>query len=886
MRMPPLPEAPREASRPPFPFIAVVAPMVGAVVIGLVLASPFMLLFAALGPIVAVGGVLDARRNARRHRRREVERFERECTLFDQAVDRAHAAERTAVAERHPRTPRSLAPSEADEYLRIGTAPALSSVLIDSVRPVGDSDDDRRLEGMLSRARQNPDLPVLIRRGPMVLRGSGLAAEVLARRLNREPGVTLHRVDGSGHTAGDVSAPADAIELSVRSATEFELREPGCTPRRVRAEFATERQLDAAAANGPSEPVPTAVSWSALQGRTDRSTSVSEVAIGIGETGVVGIDLVRSGPHALVGGTTGSGKSELLRALALGWASANPPGAAQLLFVDFKGGATFARLTELPHSIGLVTDLDPVVAQRAVRALRAELRHRERALTDAGVRDLRDDPSLVPRLLVLVDEFATLVATFPELHEVFADVAARGRSLGVHLVLCTQHPASIVRDAIAANCPVRLSFRVTEASSGGIIGARARELVAAPPGRAVIVDDAGARLLQVAVVDDDDITRVLQQWQGHPRAASTWCPPLPDYLERHEIPPRDNDSIVGDEVSAIEQVAFGVLDDPDERRRVPATWRPPRDGSLMVLGSSKSGRSTLLATLAASLPEPARPMVLPAQVPEAWQVLERVAVDTPAMTLLICDGLDSLLASAGDRAAEVLARWDAAVRSLRAHGGAAVASVGGAAAGGSLMVGRFESRVVLRCADADEHAMAGGPRGLFDQRAPAGRGWWRGLQVQVAVGVEPVPRSEPAPAVHWHPSPDGDAIVVTSRVADVVDRIMQTGLPHRPVRVVNHVDAASLDPAQSVALEPRLLIGTPAEWQASWPLLAACRNRMPIVLIEVDQADVRTLLGHREVLPPIDSRRSECWLAEPDRAIVRASWSSVAGAVAESPRRD
>ena len=762
MRLPPLPELPREATRSPFPIIAVVAPMVAAVVIGLVLSSPFMLLFAALGPIVAVGGVIDARRHARRHRRREAERFARECILFEQAIGRAHAAERTVAAERHPRTPRSLAPSDVDAYLRIGTAPATSSVLTDTARLAGDSEDDRRLERMLSRARENPDLPVLIPRGAIVLHGSGLAAEVLTRRLDREPGVILYRADHGGDAAGASSAPVDAIVLAMRSATELEVREPGGAPRRVRAEFATERQLDAAAANAPNEPVPSAISWSALQARTDRSTSTSDIAIGIGETGVVSIDLVSSGPHALVGGTTGSGKSELLRALALGWASSGPPSAAQLLFIDFKGGATFARLTELPHSIGLVTDLDPIVAQRAVRALRAELRYREHTLTNAGARDLRDDPALLPRLLVLVDEFATLVSTFPEVHEVFADVAARGRSLGVHLVLCTQHPASIVRDVIAANCPVRLSFRVTEASSSGMIGARARELVAAPPGRAIIVDDEGARLLQVAVVDDDDITRVLHQWHGHSRASSTWSLPLPEHLERHEMPPLDDDPIGHDEARVIEKIAFGVLDEPDERRRTAAIWHPPRDGSLVVVGSSKSGRSTLLATLVASLPTTAQSVVLPSRVPEAWQVLERVVVDAAPMTLLVCDGLDTLLASAGERAGEVLARWDAAVRSLRAHGGAAVASVGGAAAGGSVVVGRFESRVVLRCADVDEHAVAGGPRGLFDQRAPAGRGWWRGLQVQVIAAERPLSASAPAPEHSWHPHFYCDAIVVAS----------------------------------------------------------------------------------------------------------------------------
>ncbi len=100
MRLPPLPEPPRPPARTPFPIVAVVAPVLGAVVIGLVLSSPFMLLFAALGPIVAIAGVVDGRRNARRHRRHERERFDRECALFEQAIDQAHRAERLDADER------------------------------------------------------------------------------------------------------------------------------------------------------------------------------------------------------------------------------------------------------------------------------------------------------------------------------------------------------------------------------------------------------------------------------------------------------------------------------------------------------------------------------------------------------------------------------------------------------------------------------------------------------------------------------------------------------------------------------------------------------------------------------------------------------------------
>ena len=882
MRLPPVPEAPRPPARAPFPVVAVLAPVIGAIVIGLVLSSPFLLLFAALGPIVAIAGMVDSRRSARRHHRAETERFDRECALFEQAIDDAHRAERIEADGRHPRGTRSLDGEQGTALLRIGTGEAPSAVAADTARAVGDSDHHRRLARMLARARHNPELPVLIARGRVNLVGAGMVAEVIARRLEHEPGVDLHRRAGDEHDELVTAGVGASTTISILSATAIEVREPGRPARRVRPDFMTARQLEAAReAARTGDPVPSSVTWSEVSEASGAETTDGGIPIGVGEAGVVAIDLIGAGPHALVGGTTGSGKSELLRALALGWAASGPPSSAQVLFVDFKGGATFDRLTELPHAVGLVTDLDPIVAQRAVRSLRAELRNRERALADAGLRDVREQPSLLPRLLVLVDEFATLVTTFPELHAEFSDVAARGRSLGVHLVLCTQHPASVVRDAIAANCPVRLSFRVTDAGSGGIIGDRARELVAAPPGRAVLVDEHGARLLQVAVIADGDIDLVLDRWRGHASGTSMWCAPLPSRLTVEDVPPIDVTGDDADRTTArldtevIDSVTFGVLDDPDEGVRQRAVWTPARDGSLVVLGAPRSGRSTLLSTLVASAPQHARTVVLPGAVPEAWHVLEHLAAHTEPGTLLLCDGLDVLLAQAGSRSSEVLARWDSAVRAVRACGGAAAASMSAASSSGSLLSGRFESRVVLRCAEADEHAMAGAPRGLFDRRVPAGRGWWRDLQLQVIEAEHGLPDAEPARASEWSPSSDRDAIVIASRVDEVAERIRSAHRSHRVESAIQSHDAISGRSSQEVELAPRILLATPARWQAAWSELTAARDRLPIALVGVDESEVRGLLGHRDALPPISPAQGEFWLAEPGAPIIRARWNAL-----------
>ena len=111
--------------------------------------------------------------------------------------------------------------------------------------------------------------------------------------------------------------------------------------------------------------------------------------MGVTEQGVFSLDLERDGPHALVGGTTGSGKSELLRSLIAALAATTDPRQLTFLLMDFKGGAAFDACARLPHTVGMVTDLDEALVERALRALEAELQYRERLLRSAEADNLR-----------------------------------------------------------------------------------------------------------------------------------------------------------------------------------------------------------------------------------------------------------------------------------------------------------------------------------------------------------------------------------------------------------------------------------------------------------------------------------------------------------------
>ena len=189
----------------------------------------------------------------------------------------------------------------------------------------------------------------------------------------------------------------------------------------------------------------------------------------VGSKGVepLHLDLKNEGPHALVGGTTGAGKSEFLQSWVMGMAAAYSPDRVSFLFVDYKGGAAFADCVRLPHTVGLVTDLSPHLVRRALTSLRAELHYRERLLNRKKAKDLlalqrEADPEAPPYLVIVVDEFAALATEVPEFVDGVVDVAARGRSLGLHLILATQRPAGVIKESLRANTNLRVALRMAD----------------------------------------------------------------------------------------------------------------------------------------------------------------------------------------------------------------------------------------------------------------------------------------------------------------------------------------------------------------------------------------------------------------------------------------
>ena len=234
------------------------------------------------------------------------------------------------------------------------------------------------------------------------------------------------------------------------------------------------------------------------QTATRRRAGRLRATIGQGTHGVMHLDLRAQGPHALVGGTTGSGKSEFLQAWVLGMAAEYSPDRVTFLFVDYKGGSAFAECVRLPHAVGLVTDLTPHLVRRALTSLRAELHHREELLHRKAAKDLlelekRGDPDAPPALVLIIDEFAALVGEVPEFVDGVVDIAQRGRSLGIHLIMATQRPAGVIRDNLRANTNLRIALRMAdESDSLDVVGEKdAAHFDPSIPGRAIAKTGSG-----------------------------------------------------------------------------------------------------------------------------------------------------------------------------------------------------------------------------------------------------------------------------------------------------------------------------------------------------------------------------------------------------------
>jgi DNA segregation ATPase FtsK/SpoIIIE, S-DNA-T family len=362
--------------------------------------------------------------------------------------------------------------------------------------------------------------------------------------------------------------------------------------------------------------------------------------IGQGANGPCCIDLVRQGPHTLIAGTSGAGKSELLQTLVCSLAASYSPADVTFLFVDYKGGASSADFVHLPHTVGSVTNLGVGMARRALVSLQAELTRRM-ALMEGRAKDLAEfrasyPADAPPRLVIVVDEFATLAKELPDFVAGVVDIAQRGRSLGIHLVLATQRPAGAVNENILANTNLRLGLRMLDpADSLSVLGSpeaadipvplvgRAmartgrRELTAFQTAwcgafvpqatqarRPVVIQPFDESVLQPVPLTKEASSAQTQlhavvaaataahAQSGCPLPRRPWLDPLPDAVVLPLTMPEHRTADPGRTVS------LGVVDRPERQTQESASVDLEETGGLIVLGMGGSGKTTLLRSAA------------------------------------------------------------------------------------------------------------------------------------------------------------------------------------------------------------------------------------------------------------------------------------------------
>ena len=318
----------------------------------------------------------------------------------------------------------------------------------------------------------------------------------------------------------------------------------------------------------------------------------TDVPIGTTAEGVATLDIAAQGPHALVAGTTGSGKSVLLQNWCLALAVRNPPDTLHFVFLDFKGGSAFNQLQGLPHTAGIVDDLDIRHAARAIVGLERELKRRERLVAEAGVSSIDRLGNAQPTIIIVIDEFHVLRQQLPDAIERFIRIASLGRSLGMHLIACTQHPLGQVHAEMKSNMALNLCLRVRDGmQSSELIGSSAA--AGSPPTMpGAFYSNDGVTVTPIrscAPADARSITAAIGmacRFHGARPADPLFTAPLPARVA------------CGDGACvARDCVPFALGDDG---ARFHDVVLQPQEGGIAIIGGRGRGKTTALRMLAAS----------------------------------------------------------------------------------------------------------------------------------------------------------------------------------------------------------------------------------------------------------------------------------------------
>lgn len=345
------------------------------------------------------------------------------------------------------------------------------------------------------------------------------------------------------------------------------------------------------------------------------------------------------GPHGLLAGMTGSGKSECLLTYLLSLAVTFSCQDVSFLLIDFKGGTMANALAKLPHTAGIITNLDKGILMRCMCAIEGELTRRQQQLADTGERygissmDIdkymqlrKQHPSLtaMPHLFLVADEFAELKQLFPAVLDHLRQCARIGRSLGIHLLLATQKPFGVVDEQIWSNARFRLCLKVADRNDSMDMLKKDSAVHLQHPGQLFLqvghdevfvqgqsawtqapYDPCGkeASDLYLSYYDSDGNMQDLPMAGGTvakteleavcdalcaistERAAPLWMPPLKPNLQQEELPAKET------------ALTLGLLDDLAHQQQIPFSMSVWDGRNLAVCGMVGSGKSMFVETL-------------------------------------------------------------------------------------------------------------------------------------------------------------------------------------------------------------------------------------------------------------------------------------------------
>ena len=356
------------------------------------------------------------------------------------------------------------------------------------------------------------------------------------------------------------------------------------------------------------------------------------------------------GPHGLMAGTTGSGKSETLQSYILSLAANYHPHEVAFILIDYKGGGMAQSFLGLPHLSGVITNLGGNATNRALLSINAEIKSRQRIFNEYKVKHIDAYIELyrsgaatepMPHLLIIADEFAELKKEQPEFVRALVSAARVGRSLGVNLILATQKPSGVVDDEIWSNTRFRLCLRVADKQDSNEMLKRPDAAFITGTGRGyfqvgndeifeefqsgwsgaeyepdvAFTDDKNVKVELLNLIGksgvpkkkkekkSDNIAKMTQldavvkytaklaEENDIPAIKQIWMPPLPRSLyldELADIRKPDGFSLL---------LPVGLVDNPEGQNQYPVAVDFLADGHLLICGAGGSGRTTLLQTL-------------------------------------------------------------------------------------------------------------------------------------------------------------------------------------------------------------------------------------------------------------------------------------------------